>query len=41
MDRLRRQAGVLARVVAANGIAVGLYWRAERRRAVERGIVIQ
>jgi hypothetical protein len=25
----------------ANGIAAGLYWRAEGRRAVERGIVIQ
>jgi amino acid transporter len=38
---LRFTAKIVAFVVAANGIAAGLYWRAERRRAVERGIVIQ
>lgn len=32
---------IFACMVAANGIAPGLYWRAERRRAVGRGIVIQ
>ncbi len=40
-DRLRFTAKIVGFVVAANGIAAGLYWRAERRRAVERGIVIQ
>jgi len=38
---LRFTAKIVAFVVGANGIAAGLYWRAERRRAVERGIVIQ
>jgi glutamate:GABA antiporter len=38
---LRFTAKIVAFVVAANAIAAGLYWRAERRRAVEREIVVQ
>ena len=38
---LRFTAKIVAFVVGANAIAAGLYWRAERRRAVERGIVVQ
>jgi hypothetical protein len=38
---LRFTAKIVAFIVVANGIAAGLYWRAEGRRAVERGIVIQ
>jgi len=38
---LRFTAKIVAFVVGANGIAAGLYWRTERRRAAERAIVIQ
>jgi glutamate:GABA antiporter len=38
---LRFTAKIVAFLVVANGIAAGLYWRAERRRAAEREIVIQ
>jgi hypothetical protein len=40
-NRLLFTAKIVGFVAGANGIAAGLYWRAERRRAVERGIVIQ
>jgi hypothetical protein len=38
---LQFTAKIVAFVVGANAIAAALYWRAERRRAVEREIVIQ
>ena len=40
-NRLLFTVKIVGFVVGANVVAAGLYWRAERRRAAERGVVIQ